>query len=95
MERSKEIGRWSSNAYLCIVYDCQESRTAAIENGKLERRLFMIEPYQFHSIKHQVYQLVRTYQSVNDPRTIKTVETMTKDAIEQFFLKKKQRHVKF
>lgn len=45
----------------------------------------MIEPYQFHSIKHQVYQLVRTYQSVNDPRTIKTVETMTKDAIEQFF----------
>lgn len=45
----------------------------------------MIEPYQFHAIKHQVYQLVRTYQSVNDPRTIKTVESMTKDAIEQFF----------
>ena len=36
----QEIGRWSSNAYLCIVYDCQESRTAAIGNGKLERRLF-------------------------------------------------------
>ena len=45
----------------------------------------MIEPYQFHAIKHQVYQLVRTYQSVNDPRTIKTVESMTKDAIEKFF----------
>ncbi len=55
----------------------------------------MIEPYQFHSIKHQVYQLVRTYQWVNDPRTIKTVETMTKDAIEKIFLKKKQHHEKF
>jgi hypothetical protein len=44
-----------------------------------------IEPYQFNFIKHQIQQLVRTYQSVNDRHTIRTVEQLTEEAIQPFF----------
>ncbi|WP_260606301.1 hypothetical protein [Enterococcus gallinarum] len=47
--------------------------------------MITIEPYQFHFIKHQVQQLVRTYQSVNDRHTIRTVEMLTEEAIQPFF----------
>lgn len=45
----------------------------------------MIQPYQFNLIKEQMFQLVRTYQSVNDPQTIKTIEDMTKDVVTRQF----------
>jgi hypothetical protein len=44
-----------------------------------------IEPYQYNFIKHQVQQLVRTYQSVNDRQTVRTVEALTEEAITAFF----------
>lgn len=44
-----------------------------------------IQPYEFNKIKHLIQQLIRTYQSVNDPKTVKTVETMTEEKIASFF----------
>ncbi|MCU7699617.1 hypothetical protein OM428_14985 [Enterococcus gallinarum] len=54
--------------------------------------MITIEPYQFHFIKHQVQQLVRTYQSVNDRHTIRTVEMLTEEAIQPFFLRRTKKH---
>lgn len=45
----------------------------------------MIQPYQFNLIKEQIFQLVRTYQSVNDPQTIQTIEGMTKGVVVRQF----------
>lgn len=45
----------------------------------------MIQPNQFNLIKEQIVQLVRTYQSVNDPQTVRTIEEMTKDVVNSQF----------
>ncbi|MGM9903582.1 hypothetical protein A5844_000734 [Enterococcus sp. 10A9_DIV0425] len=49
-----------------------------------------IEPYQYFFIKRETEQLLNVYHSVNDPKTVETVQTLAKENIFEILLQEEE-----